>query len=40
MPGIISGLTMVMIPSITTFAVTEIMSNGKMMLLGDFIYSL
>ena len=40
MPGIISGLTMVLIPSITTFAVTEIMSNGKMMLLGDFIYSL
>ncbi len=40
MPGILSGLTMVMIPSITTFAVTEIMSNGKMMLLGDFIYSL
>ncbi|MDE6211384.1 MAG: ABC transporter permease [Clostridia bacterium] len=40
MPGIVSGLTMVMIPSITTFAVTEIMSNGKMMLLGDFIYSL
>ncbi|MDE6884763.1 MAG: ABC transporter permease, partial [Clostridia bacterium] len=33
-------LTMVLIPSITTFAVTEIMSNGKMMLLGDFIYSL
>ncbi len=40
MPGVLSGLTMVMIPSITTFAVTEIMSNGKMMLLGDFIYSL
>ena len=40
MPGIVSGLTMVVIPSITTFAVTEIMSNGKMMLLGDFIYSL
>ncbi len=40
MPGILSGLTMVMIPSVTTFAVTEIMSNSKMMLLGDFIYSL
>ena len=40
MPGVISGLTMVMIPSVTTFAVTEIMSNGKMMLLGDFIYNL
>lgn len=40
MPGVLSGLTMVLIPSVTTFAVTEIMSNGKMMLLGDFIYSL
>ena len=40
MPGIISGMTMVIIPSITTFAVTEILSNGKLMLLGDYIYSL
>lgn len=40
LPGVLSGLTMVVIPSITTFAVTEILSNGKMMLLGDFIYSL
>lgn len=40
LPGVLSGLTMVIIPSITTFAVTEILSNGKLMLLGDFIYSL
>ena len=40
MPGIVSGMTMVLIPAITTFAVTEIMSNAKMMLLGDLIYSL
>ncbi len=40
LPGVLSGLTMVVIPSITTFAVTEILSNGKMMLLGDFIYNL
>ena len=40
LPGVLSGLTMVVIPSITTFAVTEILSNGKLMLLGDFIYNL
>lgn len=40
LPGVLSGLTMVVIPSITTFAVTEILSNGKLMLLGDFIYQL
>lgn len=40
LPGVLSGLTMVLIPSITTFAVTEILSNGKLMLLGDFIYNL
>lgn len=40
LPGVLSGLTMVVIPSITTFAVTEILSSGTMMLLGDFIYQL
>lgn len=40
LPGVLSGLTMVMIPSITTFAVTEILSDGNLMLLGDFIYNL
>ena len=40
LPGVLSGLTMVVIPSITTFAVTEILSNGKLMRVGDFIYNL
>lgn len=39
-PGVISGLTMVIIPSITTFAVSEILSDNKIKLLGDFIYNL
>lgn len=39
-PGVISGLTMVIIPSVTTFAVSEILSDNKIKLLGDFIYNL
>lgn len=40
LPGVLSGLTMVIIPSITTFAVSEILSDNKIKLLGDFIYNL
>ncbi|NCA67467.1 MAG: ABC transporter permease [Clostridia bacterium] len=36
-PGIISGITMVFIPTISTFAITEILSNRRITLFGDTI---
>lgn len=36
-PGIVSGITMVFMPSITTFAISKLLGNGKFMLLGDVI---
>lgn len=38
MPGIVSGITMVFIPSTTTFAVSQLLGGGKTMLYGDLIY--
>lgn len=38
MPGIISGVTMVFIPSTTTFAISQLLGGGKTMLYGDLIY--
>lgn len=37
MPGIISGITMVFIPSITTFAISRLLGGGKFMMYGDLI---
>ena len=37
MPGVLSGITMVFMPSITTFAIANIMSNNKYSLVGDYI---
>ena len=39
LPGILSGITMVFMPSITTFAIANIMSNNTYILVGDYIYS-
>lgn len=36
-PGIISGITMVFIPSISTFIISKIMGGGKDFLIGDLI---
>lgn len=36
-PGIISGITMVFIPSVSTFAISRLLGGGKTMLLGDLI---
>lgn len=36
-PGIVSGITMVFMPSITTFAISRLLGNNKFMLLGDMI---
>ena len=37
-PGIVSGITMVFIPSTTTFAISQLLGGGKTMLYGDLIY--
>ena len=36
-PGVISGLTMVFMPAVTTFAITRLLSNGMIYLAGDMI---
>lgn len=36
-PGIISGITMVFIPTISTFAISQLLSNGTIYLFGDSI---
>lgn len=37
LPGIISGITMVFIPTISTFAISELLSDSKIFLFGDSI---
>ncbi|MDO4743716.1 MAG: ABC transporter permease, partial [bacterium] len=37
LPGIISGITMVFVPSISTFYISQKLGNGKIMLIGDAI---
>ena len=37
MPGVISGITMVLIPSISTFSISQKLGNGKFFLIGDAI---
>ena len=36
-PGIISGITMVFVPSLTAFAIPDILGGGKVMLIGNII---
>ena len=36
-PGIVSGITMVFIPSVSTFAISKLLGGGKTLLLGDLI---
>ncbi len=36
--GVVSGITMVFIPSTTTFAISQLLGGGKTMLYGDLIY--
>lgn len=36
-PGVISGIIMVFVPSISTFYISQRMSNGKVVLIGDII---
>lgn len=37
LPGVISGITMVLIPSISTFYISQKLGNGKFLLIGDVI---
>lgn len=37
MPGVISGITMVFIPAITTFAISRLLGGGMFMMYGDLI---
>ena len=37
LPGVLSGVTMVFIPSVSTFAISRLLGGGKTLLLGDLI---
>ena len=37
LPGVISGVTMVLIPSVSTFYISQKLGDGKIMLIGDVI---
>lgn len=37
LPGIVSGITMVFIPSLTTFAISDLLGGGKILLIGNVI---
>ena len=40
LPGIISGITMVFMPSVTTFFIPRILGGGHTMMFGDLIESM
>jgi spermidine/putrescine transport system permease protein len=37
LPGVISGITMVFVPSLTTFAISSILGGSKILLMGNVI---
>ena len=37
LPGVVSGITMVFMPAVTTFAISRLLGGGKFMLIGDLI---
>ena len=37
LPGVLSGVTMVLIPSVSTFVISRLLGGGKGLLLGDLI---
>ena len=37
LPGVLSGITMVFIPSVSTFVISSLLGGGKTVLLGDLI---
>ena len=36
-PGVVSGITMVFVPSLTTFAISDILGGSKVVLIGNVI---
>ena len=36
-PGVISGITMVFVPSVSTFVISQMLGSGKNLLVGDLI---
>lgn len=36
-PGVISGITMVFVPSVSTFVISQMLGSGKNLLIGDLI---
>ncbi len=37
LPGVLSGVTMVFIPAVSTFAISRLLGGGKSLLLGNLI---
>ena len=37
LPGVLSGVTMVFVPSVSTFVISKLLGGGKQLLLGDLI---
>ena len=37
LPGVLSGVTMVFVPSVSTFAISRLLGGGSQMMLGDLI---
>lgn len=37
LPGVLSGITMVFVPSVSTFVISRLLGGGKTLLLGDLI---
>ena len=37
LPGVLSGITMVFVPGVSTFVISQLLGGGKEMLLGDLI---
>ena len=37
LPGVLSGVTMVFVPSVSTFVISKLLGGGKTMMLGDLI---
>ena len=37
LPGVLSGVTMVFVPSVSTFAISRLLGGGNQIMLGDLI---
>ena len=37
LPGVLSGITMVFVPAVSTFAISHLLGGGKHLLLGNLI---